>query len=176
MKSFSLMWPGGRNSLLYTAWLMTLLAIPLLSIYGRTLEHNLFAQISRELFALLMVILFTGAVILYTITLFRARPDARAWHLLWVGALCLYLYQDLPDVEKIHVVLFGSLGFLCRKLFQLPWALLGCATISMGDELLQHFLVDRVGDIRDVGINLFSACLGIFLSSLLMPGKRQKKR
>ena len=174
MKSFSPQMPGDNKRLIYCLWLLTLVAIPLLSIYGRTLEHNLLAQISREIFALWMAIIFTGAVIAYLITLFHSRPDARAWHLLWVGTLCLYLYQDLPDVEKIHVVLFGTLGFLCRKLFQLPWALLGCAIISLGDEVLQHFLADRVGDIRDVGINLFSACLGIFLSSILTPKKNRK--
>ena len=173
MKSFSPQRPGDSKSLIYCLWLLTLLAIPLLSIYGRTLEHNLFVQISREIFALLMAIVFTGAVIIYAVTLLRSGLDSRAVHLLWVGALCLYLYQDLPDVEKIHVVLFGSLGFLSRKLFQLRWALLGCTTISIGDEVLQHFLVDRVGDMRDVGINLFSACLGIFLSSLLTPRKKR---
>ncbi len=83
--------------------------------------------------------------------------------------------MHLPFVEKIHIALFGLFGFLSLKVFEQRVAALLCVSISIFDELLQHFLAARVGDWRDVWLNLFSASLGMFLAFLLMESKSDKE-
>jgi len=74
-------------------------------------------------------------------------------------------------VEKIHIALFGLFDFLSHKLFGLKTSLVIGLSIACLDELLQHYLAGRVGDWRDVQLNLFSVSLGIFLGLLLVSPK-----
>jgi len=62
--------------------------------------------------------------------------------------------------EKLHLLLFGALGFISIRVFGF-WKGLGmCLAVAGLDELLQLYLPSRVGDFRDVGMNTISGVLG----------------
>ena len=160
---------------MFIAWLVSLLSIPLLSFCGRPLQLLVIKSVSPEILLLLLGLIFIGIILIYGIALLRAGRNPYCYHLLWVVALALFFYMHLPFVEKIHIALFGLFGFLSLKVFEQRVAALLCVSISIFDELLQHFLAARVGDWRDVWLNLFSASLGMFLAFLLMESKSDKE-
>jgi VanZ like protein len=152
---------------LIVVWLLSLLCIPLLSFNGRSLQLTIVNHFSTELLALYLGVILSGVVLVFLISLARSGLDPYCYHLIWVAALSILLYAHLPFVEKIHVALFGVFGFLSQRIFEQKMAALLCVAIASLDELLQHFLVTRVGDWRDVWLNLFSASLGMLLAFLL---------
>lgn len=77
---------------------------------------------------------------------------------------------EIPE-ERLHIVKYGGLGFLTQALAHrhgLPvWYALGFASFfSIFDEIIQHFLPYRVGDLRDVALNIVSSVWGIALIKL----------
>lgn len=152
---------------LLICWVLSLLSFPLFSYYGRPLQLSIMGNFSSETLTLWLAILFTGVVLAYGVALVKAGVNSHLFHLLWIGALALAFYLHLPFVEKIHIALFGLFGFLSLTLFEVKSAALFSVAIAFLDELFQHFLAARVGDWRDVWLNLFSASLGMFLALLL---------
>lgn len=106
-------------------------------------------------------------MILLFVSLLKVRHNPYVYHLAWIAPLAIFFYINLPFVEKIHIALFGLFGFLTQKLFEQKIAAVTCVSISLLDELFQHFLVDRVGDWSDVWLNIFSASLGMFIAFIL---------
>ena len=162
----------GRGKLL-SVWLITLLCIPLLSFYGRSLQLFLLSNFSEGTLGLYLGLLMAGIISGYTIILVRSRLHPHVYHLLWITVLLLILFQHIHDVEKMHIAIFGLFGFLSRRLFSLKMTTACCVLVSFLDEIFQHFLANRVGDLRDVGINLFSSVLGLFLAFLLLESERR---
>lgn len=162
-----------RNKLL-CAWLLTLLLIPLLSLYGRSFQLFLLSHYSGATLGNYIGWLFFVLIATYTIVLFRAGLHPYVYNIIWIALLLFFLYQHLPYVEKMHIALFGLFGFLSQRLFILGIAFVGSILTSVLDEVFQHFLASRVGDIRDVAINLFSTFLGMFLAFLLVESARRK--
>ena len=158
-----------------TGWLLSFLSIPLLSLYGRSLQLNIMGRFSPESLGVYLTLSFTGVVCIYGIALYRASANTHRYHLLWVSCLALFFYVSLPFVEKIHIALFGLFGFLSQRIFEQKAAAFFCVVVSFLDELFQHFLAARVGDWRDVWLNLFSASLGMFLAYLIFE-ETDKKR
>ena len=156
---------------LIIGWFLSLFSIPLLSFYGRPLQLSIIRHVSPESLNLWLGLILTGVVLVYGAALLKIGANSYRYHLLWVGALALLFYANLPFVEKIHIALFGLFGFLTQRLFEQRLAALFCIAVSFLDELFQHFLVARVGDWRDVWLNLFSASLGMFLAFLLFESR-----
>ncbi|MCF8055030.1 MAG: VanZ family protein [Desulfocapsa sp.] len=159
---------------LIAVWLLSLLCIPLLSFYGRPLQLTIIKQFSTEILTLYLGVTLSVVLVVFLVTLVRSGLDPYCYHLIWVAALSLILYAHLPFVEKIHVALFGMFGFLSQKIFEQKMAVLFCVAVAGLDELLQHFLVARVGDWRDVWLNLFSASLGMLLAFLLFGSRNSQ--
>jgi VanZ family protein len=126
-----------------------------------------------EDFVTYLGLLFIGLAIVYGVVLYRAGMNSHTYHLIWVAVLAVFFYAHLPFVEKIHIAIFGLFGFLSQKLFEQIVAAILCVAISGLDELLQHFLVTRVGDWRDVWLNLFASALGMFLAYLLFENRQK---
>lgn len=162
----------GRGKL-FSVWLITLLLIPLLSFYGRSLQLFLLSNFSEGTLGLSLGLLMAGIISGYTIHLVKSGLHPHVYHLLWITILLLLLFQHIHDVEKVHIAIFGLFGFLSRRLFSLRITITFCIFVSLVDEIFQHFLANRVGDFRDVGINIFSSFLGLFLAFLLLEGKRR---
>ena len=159
---------------LFIVWLLSLLCIPLFSFYGRSLQFHITSQYSTESLSLYLGVMLSSVVIVFCVSLIRSGLDLYCCHLIWVAVLSLLLYAHLPFVEKIHVALFGMFGFLSQRMFDQRVAALLCVGIAGLDELLQHFLVTRVGDWRDVWLNLFSASLGMLLGFFLFDSRSRK--
>lgn len=149
-----------RKKNILCAWLMLVMLIPLLSVFGRPLQ-----RIARSVIPPMGLALLFGAVSLFLIGALAIwfRKQGRPgwfWYLFWMIPLFILFPMTLPIVEeRLHFILFGGFGFLSMLLFSPPTALLVSVLAAGLDEALQWALPDRVGDWRDVGFNVL-ACLG----------------
>jgi VanZ family protein len=81
-----------------------------------------------------------------------------------MGILAVYL-KFLRPIELTHFFLFSSLGWFSVSAFGIRKGALMVILIATGDEILQHFLPGRVGDLHDILINNTSGLVGVFLGS-----------
>lgn len=105
---------------------------------------------------------------LYVFSVLSRRVSAfRA--VLPVALLCiLAAYVKTPE-ERIHFIEYGVLGFLVLKTGRgVFFALLFSAVVGGVDELIQHFLPNRVGDMRDVLMNAAGGALGVWAGRLYL--------
>lgn len=149
--------------------------ILLLSIYGRALQSWVEDHLGYTAVAWIVALTLLALIMLY---LFRGQPDSPSlpWmNLLWVLPLFVLLPLSLERVEeRIHFLVFGVYGALSLLLFGPRAALLMCLLGAAGDEVLQYFLPDRVGDWRDVVMN-FVAALGAALFMLATMPESKKR-
>jgi VanZ family protein len=82
--------------------------------------------------------------------------------------LAISLTLERPE-ERVHFIQYGLLGFLVYKGFEssgtLKVPLAGGFVFLVGsvDEIIQWFLPNRVGDLRDVAFNFLGGIAGIWL-------------
>lgn len=145
----------------FSIWLLLLVVIPLISVFGRPLQRGVKSMMPGTGLALLFGVLSLLLLIGLALWLGRDGKPGRVWHLAWLVPLFLLLPLNLPLVEeRLHFVLFGGFGFFSMLLFP-PAAALLVALLGSGlDELLQWALPDRVGDWRDVGVNALASLGG----------------
>ena len=155
----------GVDPFIAIAWLVVLVAIPVISYFGRPLQHFFEDAIGRSGIAWMLGL--TAGVLLIISGIFLVRNAGwfgflnLIWLTLLVSGLMFYLRNN-PE-RWYHIPLFGVLGFLSARIFSvrtgteisLAWAVL--------DEFFQHYLPDRVGDFEDVAINAICAGAGIIL-------------
>lgn len=142
----------------------TALAIPLISFTGRHLQHWLEASLTKEKTGWLVVFLLLITALVYIVK-FTKNWKSLWWRLLVILIILITILEFIPiSEERIHFILFGSLGYLGTMLFAPLKGLLFCFFFSVGDELFQWFLPDRVGDIRDVIFNFIASSIGIILA------------
>ncbi len=149
------------------AWLLTLAIIPALSIYGRRLQTLARDNLDPALLAWLIAVPTLLLVVAVLVQQVRRGGYRRLWHLSWALALFGLLPLTLPAVEeRLHFLVFGAFGLAAGRAFPVALAVtLGVAAAGL-DELLQHWLPDRVGDWRDVGFNLLAVGGGLLLARL----------
>jgi len=88
--------------------------------------------------------------------------------LLFIGS---FLFLQRPE-ERIHLIEYGFLGFLLFRLFDSSFrfsffiALFLVLLFGILDEIIQFFLPNRVGDLKDVIVNFLGGLWGILLSNL----------
>lgn len=95
----------------------------------------------------------------------------------WIMALivfCLYAYTlvllKIPE-ERIHLLEYGFLGFLVFNVYPPAWgdlsrywhSFLTVSFFGTLDEIIQYFIPNRVGDVRDIILNIISGLLGLLL-------------
>ena len=143
-------------------WLTLLILIPLVSIFGRSLQRFIRNNnVSSELLAVFMLLALVSMLVVMVTWFRRHGGTFNLWHLLWMIPLFLLFPLTLPLVEeRLHFLLFGGFGFFSMLLFP-PWLALGVLLAVAGlDEVLQWFLPDRVGDWRDVAFNALASLGG----------------
>ncbi|WP_456416759.1 hypothetical protein [Thiolapillus sp.] len=142
-------------------WLALLVLIPMVSVFGRSLQRYARDMVSSGWLAALMLLALTAMVVMMVAWFRRHGGAFNLWHLLWMVPLFLLFPLTLPLVEeRLHFLLFGGFGFFSMLLFP---PLLGLAVLLAGaglDEVLQWALPDRVGDWRDVGFNALASVGG----------------
>ncbi len=150
-------------------WAINLAAIPAVSYFGRPLQRFLADNVGRPGIAWMLaagvafLLIFSG----YILVRKSGLPGLGhlAWMILLVGGLMLYLRQN-PE-RWLHIPLFGMFGFLSVRLFSIRAGAEIAFALAVLDEVFQHFLSDRVGDIEDMVINALCAAAGISLCLVL---------
>ncbi len=89
----------------------------------------------------------------------------------YAGLIFLGLPWGLQPVERLHLALFGGLGFCLGQGLRPRDALALAALASFGDEGFQLLLPERYADLRDVALNLAAALAG-WGSSQARPPRR----
>ena len=141
------------------AWMANLGLLPVLSIYGRPLQYWVADNIGYEVTAWIIGLTLLVAICSILLWLWRRYQSLPLVHLGWFLPLFLLLPLTLDRVEeRVHFLSFGAFGLLSLLVFAPRVAFTLCLLISASDELLQHYLPDRVGDWRDVGFNLLASC------------------
>lgn len=139
-------------------WLLTVAMILLLSVFGRSLQFWVAETIGYGLAAWILGIsmLVMIGLPVSRILIDNERPP---WmHLVWFIPLFLIAPFLLERVEeRMHFLTFGLFGALSMALFAPRYALIICLLGAAGDELLQFYLPDRVGDWRDVAFNALAS-------------------
>lgn len=167
-----------ENKVLSSAWLMTLLSLIGLAIFGRALLNAVnsigigsqgVGWVIGSLIGILLVVVVYFAL--------RTKNWQALFHLVWITGVfagLMYYLESNPE-RWLHIPLFGLLAFLSAKLFTLRTA----AEISLGysfldeliqlhianylDELIQLYNFERHGTFEDVQINMFCALVGLFI-------------
>lgn len=140
--------------------------------FARGFLNFLYDFLGKELLSLsanLLLVMF----FLFGIYKFRQR-DIRHIVLFLIPAVILVLFAmtlDRPE-ERIHFLQYGLLGFLVYKGFErvntMKPILIGGFIVTVGavDEIIQWFLPNRVGDLRDVMFNSIGGLLGTWFAKV----------
>lgn len=145
------------------AWVLLLIFIPMLSINGRLLQR-LFREHFDALFLAVLIALLLGLFMAAVAVWFR-KMGRSLISLLWaIPLFCFAPFLFSIVEERIHFVVFGLFGFFSQLLFKNSYGWAVCFAVAGGDELLQWWLPDRVGDWRDVAINASAGLGGLLLA------------
>ena len=131
--------------------------------------------ISKELLNLLSLALSISFFLLLAIWIYNKKYKAKQF-LLIISPLLLLTYLSLSLdvwVERIHFIEYAVLGLLIsravdvRSLSCIIYT--GCLITLIGavDEIIQWFLPNRVGDMRDVFMNSVGGLSGLWLGRVL---------
>ena len=149
------------NPVVLGAWIFVGALIPVMSVFGRAIQHFISDRLDGGEFTLFMagaLIVASGASVAW---IARRRSKRALWHGLWLLFAVLVITQMLPNAtEWFHFIMFGSFGLLACRLWRPAAGILICLSVSSGDEILQWYLPDRVGDLRDVAMNIAACLLG----------------
>ncbi len=147
------------------AWIAALAAILTLSLWGRPIQGWVHAHVRGELLAWGIGGVLAALTLAGLWRVVRYRGTRALLHLLWLLPGLALLPEVFPLVEeRVHFIVFGLFGFFTLRLFPLVPGLAICALVAGLDELLQAYLPDRVGDLRDVGVNLVASIIGGWLA------------
>jgi len=131
--------------------------------------------ISKELLNLLSLVMSISFFLLLSVWIYNKQYKAKQF-LLIISPLLLLTYLSLSLdvwVERIHFVEYAVLGLLIsravdvRTLHGIIYT--GCLVTLIGavDEIIQWFLPNRVGDLRDVFMNSVGGLSGLWLGRFL---------
>jgi len=148
-------------------WWAVLALVPLLTVVGGRLRIALVsgagaAPVDAGLFGVLAILAMGGAG-WYPGAGRRIGVAHAGW--LVPAALAVMLAVQQTGGE-VHLILFGSLGFLGALRFGPLPGLAACAAVAGLDELLQLGVPDRVAEWRDVGLDLLAAAVGVWIARL----------
>lgn len=133
------------------------------SLLGRQLYNGVQSLGGWTLFLLILLTLSFWCIRYAAHSIRQGKVRESLLYLLIAIASCFLL--ELPE-ERVHIILFGFLGFLLGVHSQRPalqWILLGLIIAAL-DEGLQALLPYRVGDLRDIIINSLSLLLGALVA------------
>ena len=140
--------------------------------------------ISKELLNLLSLVLSISFFLLLSVWIYNKKYKLKQF-LLIISPLLLLTYLSLSLdvwVERIHFIEYAVLGLLIsraidvRTLHRIIYT--GCLITLIGvvDEIIQWFLPNRVGDMRDVFMNSVGGLSGLWLGRFLFWEQQFLKR
>ena len=131
--------------------------------------------ISKELLNLLSLVMSISFFLLLSVWIYNKKYKAKAF-LLIISPLLLLTYLSLSLdvwVERMHFIEYAVLGLLISRAVDVKTLLgiiyTGCLITLIGavDEIIQWFLPNRVGDMRDVFMNFVGGLSGLWLGRFL---------
>jgi hypothetical protein len=158
-----------KDPALAISWVFVLAVIPVISFFGRSLQHFLEDVIGTG--GVAWVLGLTVGVLLMVVAILLVRKAGWVsllnliWLLLFAAGLMFYLRAN-PE-RWYHIPLFGLLGFLSVSLFSVRTGIEIALAWAVLDEFFQHYLSNRVGDFEDVLINAICGAAGIILYLIL---------
>ena len=157
------------------------------AFFARSLYNTIISVVPR-----FYIGIFVAAVLLSTLTFvtckvsgfLKNRPRISTGMVLQLILSCgvlgvLFYSLDLPE-EKIHILLYSSLGALRlfeiqdkNKIFQVAEFVF---LFSLMSECLQGVIPGRFYDIRDIGIDTLSGAAGAALMGVILTCERRKEK
>ena len=131
--------------------------------------------ISKELLNLLSLVLSVSFFLMLSVWIYNKKYKVNQF-LLIISPLLLLTYFSLSLdvwVERIHFIEYAVLGLLISRAVNvrtLHGIIATCCLITLigvVDEIIQWFLPNRVGDMRDVTMNSFGGLSGLWLGRFL---------
>ena len=164
-----------NKALIKFFWLLSGVTILLMSVFGRGLQFWVADTIGYGMAAWIMGLSMLAVIALVIFWLLKNNKPRQWVHLTWFIALFLIVPLFLGRVEeRMHFITFGLFGALSMALFPPRYAYLICILGAAGDELLQFYLPDRVGDWRDVAFNAVASIgAAIFVHTTLLSRKNR---
>ncbi|MFP4521512.1 MAG: VanZ family protein [Fibrobacterota bacterium] len=152
------------------------------------LKHRLGKEVYDLAYIIAAVAVFYGFY-----SMWRQRHSVSplsALFILGTGFLYIYSFMHIRHpVERVHFIEYGALAVFAwqgvRKYTGsaiVPlWAAALCWAAGLGDEFVQHLLINRVGEFRDVMINVYACVLALvimiffsgFLRTANKPGRKE---
>ena len=131
--------------------------------------------ISKELLNLLSLVLSISFFLILSVWIYNKKYKAKQFFLI-ISPLLLLTYLSLSLdvwVERVHFIEYAVLGLLIshevdvRTLRRFIYT--GCLITLIGtiDEIIQWFLPNRFGDMRDVFMNSVGGLSGLWLGRIL---------
>jgi hypothetical protein len=172
----SIMFHDKRHNRLITPWIITgiyLLVIYLTLPLAPLLVQGLFDRIGYDYFSDLTNAVLLMAAVFFLLRIIKNRLENGLLALpplfltVWVAS------QMERAVERLHFLEYGLLGILVYWAagyptgFRLLWIFLAVTAAGGLDELIQYFLPNRYGDMRDIWFNALGGGLGLWLGVLL---------
>ena len=131
--------------------------------------------ISKEILNLLSLVVSVSFFLMLSIWIYKKKYKVNQF-LLIISPLILLTYFSLSLdvwVERIHFIEYGVLGLLISRAVNIRTfkeIIATCCLITLigvVDEIIQWYLPNRVGDIRDVTMNSFGGLSGLWLGKFL---------
>ena len=131
--------------------------------------------ISKELLNLLSLVLSISFFLMLSVWIYKKKYKLNQFILI-ISPLLLLTYLSLSLdvwVERIHFVEYAVLGLLIsravnvRTLYGIIYTSCLVTLIGAVDEIIQWFLPNRVGDMRDVFMNSVGGLSGLWLGRFL---------
>ena len=131
--------------------------------------------ISKELLNFLSLALSISFFLLLSVWIYNKKYKVKQF-LLIISPLLLLTYMSLSLdvwVERIHFIEYAVLGLLISRTVDVRTLIriicIGCLITLIGavDEIIQWFLPNRVGDMRDVFMNAVGGLSGLWLGRFL---------
>ena len=131
--------------------------------------------ISKEILNLLSLVVSVSFFLMLSIWIYKKKYKVNQF-LLIISPLILLTYFSLSLdvwVERIHFIEYGVLGVLISRAVNIRTfkeIIATCCLITLigvVDEIIQWYLPNRVGDIRDVTMNSFGGLSGLWLGRCL---------
>jgi hypothetical protein len=145
----------------------------------RTIQRFLEGLLGQAGFGVILTAGLVAAGVWFVVRVFRRLQGTTARIL--VGAVvvtyCYSLWSLDVAVERVHFLEYGLLAYLGYRVLHhkrrdasiLAVDLVLCALVGLADEGIQWVLPRRVGEVRDVWINVAASGLGLVLIAVLRP-------
>lgn len=163
---------------MWSGAILAFISILFMAAWGRAIQHYAEKFFGKQiLISITLVFILAGAWMFYH-TVFRIREQRLKRLVLFCIIASVYIWRLATlhvQVERFHLIEYGllavlvSLGALHRNqgIAALGWGLAAAWLGGLCDEFFQWWLPARVGEWRDVVINIQSGVLGLAALSLV---------